>query len=328
MAREPLLRIRDLHVRFETDEGVVHAVNGLDLAVGEAEVVGLVGESGCGKSVTALSVLRLVPQPPGQLWGKGIVFRGKDLLREPEDRLRQIRGRQISMIFQEPMSALNPVFPVGEQIAEVYRVHLGLSRREAWERAVEMLDRVGIPSAGVRAREYPHQYSGGMKQRAMIAMALACGPSLLIADEPTTALDVTIQAQILDLLMGLRAEFGMAILLITHDLAIVAETADRVAVMYAGRVVEQAPVEELFRSPLHPYTRGLLASLPHFAEAGRKLRSIQGTVPGLGRTPHGCSFAPRCEHAWQLCRDSAPPRVMVTEGHEVECWLFREAGRA
>jgi len=319
------LSIRNLKTYFFTDAGVAKAVDGVSLDIPKGKTVALVGESGCGKSVTALSVLRLVPAPPGRIVGGEIHFGGRNLLELPEREMREVRGNGISMVFQEPMTALNPVFRVGGQIAAAIRVHRDVSGKEAMDQAVELLDRVGIPDPAQRVREYPHQMSGGMRQRAMIAMALACGPELLIADEPTTALDVTIQAQILDLLKQLQAEHHMAILLITHDLGIVAETADEVSIMYAGKIVEQAPVRDLFENPGHPYTLGLFKSLPRLDEPRGHLRTIEGRVPAATHFPAGCRFHPRCSYAMDVCREQEPRLDIGTAGHGVACWLHDEA---
>jgi oligopeptide/dipeptide ABC transporter ATP-binding protein len=318
-----LLTIRDLHTHFFTEEGVVRAVDGVSLSIRPGETVGLVGESGCGKTVTALSILRLIPDPPGRIVGGTISLEGRDLLRLPEAEIREIRGRIISMIFQEPMTSLNPVFTVGEQVAEGIRYHQKVSKKEGWNRAIEMLRRVRIPDPVRRAREYPHQLSGGMRQRVMIAMALALNPKLLIADEPTTALDVTIQAQILELLLTLKAEMQMAVMLITHDLGVIAETAQRVVVMYAGRVVEEAPVEELFDTPHHPYTQCLLESLPKLEDdkGQRRLTAIPGLVPNLLELPDGCKFAPRCPKAIPECWPTEPELREVRPGHWARCIL-------
>jgi peptide/nickel transport system ATP-binding protein len=291
---EPLLRLENLKTYFHTDDAVVRAVDGVSYDVRAGETLAVVGESGSGKSVTALSILRLIPQPPGRIEGGRVLFKGRDLLTVSEAEMRRIRGKEISMIFQEPMTSLNPVFTCGEQIVEAVVLHDKVDRKAARRRAIEMLELVGIPSAAQRVDEYPHQLSGGMRQRVMIAMALACRPSVLIADEPTTALDVTIQAQILDLLKRLQAELGMAVILITHDLGVVAETADRVAVMYAGQVVEYSDVRSAFRRPLHPYAAGLQASLPKLGETRDTLRVIPGNVPNPARFPEGCRFHPRC----------------------------------
>ena len=326
------LSIGNLKTYFFTDAGVAKAVDDVTLDIPKGKTVALVGESGCGKSVTALSVLRLVPDPPGRIVEGEIHFAGRNLLKLSEREMRDIRGNGISMIFQEPMTALNPVFRVGNQIAAAIRVHREVSKEEAMDQAITLLDQVGIPDAVQRATEYPHQMSGGMRQRAMIAMALACGPDLLIADEPTTALDVTIQAQILDLLKALQAEHRMAILLITHDLGIVAETADKVAIMYAGKIVEQASVTDLFDSPKHPYTLGLFKSLPRLDEPRGRLRTIEGRVPAATHFPPGCRFHPRCEYAMDVCREKVPSLGIGTAEHGVACWLhdesvMREQGR-
>jgi oligopeptide/dipeptide ABC transporter ATP-binding protein len=315
---EVLLDIRNLRTHFFTDDGVVRAVDDVSLRIPRGKVLGVVGESGCGKSVTALSVLRLV-SAPGRIVSGEILFDGVDLAKLPEPQMRAIRGHQISMIFQEPMTSLNPVFTVGNQIMEAVRLHLKKDKAEARKHTIEMLERVKIPSAATRVDEYPHQMSGGMRQRIMIAMALACNPKLLIADEPTTALDVTIQAQILELLSALRRELGLALLLITHDLGIVAEVADRVVVLYAGEVVEQAPTEALFASPRHPYTGGLLSSLPSAAAEGRtRLAAIPGAVPDPRAWPSGCRFADRCARAEDDCRAQAP--ALVGDAHRLRCY--------
>ena len=321
---EPLLEVRDLCTHFFTDDGVVRAVDGVSYRLSAGETLAVVGESGSGKSVTSLSILRLVPSPPGRIVGGSIRFRGRDLLSLPESEMRAIRGREISMIFQEPMTSLNPVHTCGDQIAEVVRLHEKLGKAEARARAIEMLRLVGIPSPETRVDEYPHQMSGGMRQRIMIAMALVCRPAVLIADEPTTALDVTIQAQILDLLQRLRSEFGMAVLLITHDLGVVAETADRVAVMYAGQVVEQGDVRTVFRATRHPYTAGLLASLPRMGGQAGRLRVIPGTVPDPAAFPSGCRFHTRCPIALERCRREVPELRAFTSDHEVRCFRAEE----
>ncbi|MBX6367040.1 MAG: ABC transporter ATP-binding protein [Rhodospirillales bacterium] len=318
--RAPLLEVRDLRTSFATEGGEMRAVDGVSFAIRPGTTLGLVGESGCGKSVTALSIMGLVPQPPGRIAGGEIVFEGEDLLRLPPARLRDLRGNKIAMIFQEPMTSLNPAFTVGDQIAEALERHRGLSRAEAMARAVELLGRVRIPSPESRAHDYPHKLSGGMRQRVMIAMALACDPRLLIADEPTTALDVTIQAQILELLRRLRAEMGMAVLLITHDLGVVAELADEVAVMYLGRIVEKAPVTALFETPHHPYTIGLLGSIPKLHEKETRLAAIEGMVPSPLAPPEGCRFNPRCPFAIERCRREEPPLLELAPGHVVACW--------
>jgi oligopeptide/dipeptide ABC transporter ATP-binding protein len=314
-----LLDVRDLRTHFFTDDGVVRAVDGVSFRVRRGKTLGVVGESGCGKSVTALSVMRLVP-PPGRHVGGRILFEGRDLATLPEPEMRAVRGRDIAMIFQEPMTSLNPVFTVGYQIMEAIRTHLPVSRSEARRRAVELLEKVKIPAAARRVDDYPHQMSGGMRQRVMIAMALACTPRLLIADEPTTALDVTIQAQILDLLRELQQEFRMSVLIITHDLGVVAEVADEVAVMYASKIVEYAPARELFREPLHPYTVGLLRAIPRLdTPKAEKLSVIPGTVPNPLRFPPGCAFHPRCPMAVDRCREVEPRLRELRPGHWVAC---------
>jgi len=315
----PLLNIRNLQTFFFTPAGLVKAINGIDLQIEAGETLALVGESGCGKSLTALSLLRLVPEP-GRIVGGEISFAGQDLLHMPLPEMRRVRGNRIGMIFQEPMTSLNPVLKVGDQVAEVLRLHRGDDRERAAAGAVEMLGRVGIPAPAERARDYPHQLSGGLRQRVMIAMALACDPQLLIADEPTTALDVTIQAQIMELLAKAKAERGMATLLITHDLGIVAQFAERVAIMYAGLIMESAPVGKLFAAPRHPYTSGLLGCVPKLGEKRRRLTPIEGTVPTPGRLPEGCPFLERCPAAFAPCHGELPPLVEVNPGHRVRCW--------
>jgi peptide/nickel transport system ATP-binding protein len=322
---ERLLDIRGLKTHFKTDDGMVRAVDGVDLAIDRGETLGVVGESGCGKTVTAMTVLRLIQMPPGQIVAGSILWQGRDLVKLPADAMRKIRSKEIAIIFQEPMTSLNPVYTVGQQIAEVLRLHEGLNRRDAMDRAVEMLRLVHIPTPERRVSDYPHRFSGGMRQRVMIAMALSCNPKLLIADEPTTALDVTIQAQILDLLGEMKARLGMAIMLITHAMGVVAETAQRVVVMYAGRVVEEASVELLFARPLHPYTQGLIRSIPRIdTAAGKKLRleAIAGTVPSLIDPPPGCRFAPRCKSAMPACTMAMPELRAVGAGHKVACILY------
>ena len=321
---EVLLELRELQTHFFTDDGVVRAVDGVSYDVHAGETLAVVGESGSGKSVTALSVLRLVATPPGRIVGGSITFRGRDLLSLSETEMRAVRGKEISMIFQEPMTSLNPVYSCGEQIIEVLMLHGRMSRSAARERAVELMQKTGIPSPEQRVDEYPHQMSGGMRQRVMIAMALACKPALLIADEPTTALDVTIQAQILELLKHLRRELGMAVLLITHDLGVVAETADRVAVMYAGQVVEYCGVRDTFRATRHPYTAGLLASLPRLGAERDRLRVIPGSVPNPLRFPAGCRFHPRCPIAVERCRSEMPALRDVGGGHLARCFRAEE----
>jgi len=318
VSAEPLLRVRDLQTHFFGDGGVVRAVDGVSFDVYAGQTLAVVGESGSGKSVTALSILRLVPQPPGRIIGGAVVFRGRDLLDASEREMRAIRGKEISMIFQEPMTSLNPVYTCGEQIIETLVLHERISRQAARRRAIEMLELVGIQLPAQRVDEYPHQMSGGMRQRVMIAMALACHPAVLIADEPTTALDVTIQAQILELLRRLQREMGMAVILITHDLGVVAETADHVAVMYAGRVVEYCDVRSAFRRPLHPYTAGLQASLPKLGATQDRLRVIPGTVPNPANFPIGCRFHPRCPVAQNRCLTD-PDLIEIETGHLSRC---------
>jgi peptide/nickel transport system ATP-binding protein len=319
---DALLRVDDLHTHFFTLDGVTRAVDGVSLAVYAGETVGIVGESGCGKSVTALSIMRLLPTKLGRVVSGAIRFDGKDLLALGEAEMRDIRGDRIAMIFQEPMTSLNPVLTIGDQIAEAVMIHQKKSRSQALAQAVEMLRLVRIPDAERRVRGYPHQFSGGMRQRVMIAMALCCNPKLLIADEPTTALDVTIQAQILKLMLELKGRFGAAVMLITHDLGVVAETCQRVIVMYAGRKVEEAPVLELFDQPMHPYTRGLMASIPRrrTAQSARRLQEIPGIVPSLRDPIPGCPFAPRCDFATDQCHGEAPPLQERAPGHWAACW--------
>ena len=319
-----LLEIKGLKTHFKTDDGWLHAVDGVDLSIDRGETVGVVGESGCGKSVTAKTVLKLIDIPPGRIVAGQVLWKGRDLVPLPPEAMQKIRAKEISIIFQEPMTSLNPVYSVGEQIAESLRLHEGLSRREAMERAVQMLKLVRIPTPERRVRDYPHQFSGGMRQRVMIAIALACKPQLVIADEPTTALDVTIQAQILDLLQRLKDEMGMAVMLITHAMGVVAEVAQRVVVMYAGKVVEEAPVRELFAHPRHPYTQGLIRSIPRIdLDAARKTRleAIPGTVPKLIEPAEGCRFAARCKHARAACLQATPALREVAPGHRVACIL-------
>ncbi|MGE5339761.1 MAG: ABC transporter ATP-binding protein [Gemmatimonadota bacterium] len=319
-----LLEIRGLKTHFQTDEGWLHAVDGVDLTVDRGETVSVVGESGCGKSVTAMSVLKLVPMPPGRIVAGQILWQGRDLVPLSTEAMRSIRAKEIAIIFQEPMTSLNPVYTIGEQVAEAVRLHEKLARRAALDRAVEMLKLVHIPTPERRVHDYPHQFSGGMRQRVMIAMALSCNPKLLIADEPTTALDVTIQAQILDLLGELKAKFGMAIMLITHAMGVVAENAQRVVVMYAGKVVEEAPVKELFGNPRHPYTQGLIRSIPRIDTAAThkvRLEAIRGVVPKLVAPPEGCRFAPRCGFARAACTAATPALRTVAPGHKVACIL-------
>jgi oligopeptide/dipeptide ABC transporter ATP-binding protein len=316
-----LLEVRDLSVSFHLLEGIIPAVAKVDLVLNEGEILGVVGESACGKSVTAKSILRIIPTPPGRINSGRVLFEGRDLMELPEEEMQEIRGEKISMIFQEPMTSLNPAFTVGDQIAEVFRFHRGLSKPEAWGKAVEELRRVEIPDPEKRARSYPHELSGGMRQRAMIAIALACRPRILIADEPTTALDVTIQAQILKLIAQLQREIGMSVILITHNLGIVASLAQRVAVMYAGRIVEEGPVETIFNGHHHPYTRGLLHSVPRLDLPQGNLQEIRGTVPRLNNLPEGCTFSNRCDFVMDLCRRQEPELRPAGEGHFSRCWL-------
>jgi oligopeptide/dipeptide ABC transporter ATP-binding protein len=320
---KPILCVENLYTRFDTMDGVVTAVAGIDFEVYAGETLGLVGESGCGKSVTALSILRLLRCPPAAIEGR-VLFEGRDLLQMDSDAIRAVRGREISMIFQEPMTSLNPVLRIGEQIAEGIRLHQRLTRPESWRRAVDMLRKVQIPSPDSRAAQYPHKFSGGMRQRAMIAMALCCSPKLILADEPTTALDVTIQAQIMNLMMQLKAELQTAIVLITHDLGVIAETASRVIVMYAGKIVEEAPVRALFKDPRHPYTQGLLGSAPVIGRRqrpSRRLQEIPGMVPNPLQMPSGCRFNPRCPKAMPVCCSEPPPMIRLAEHRRVSCWL-------
>ncbi|HEX5504362.1 MAG TPA: ABC transporter ATP-binding protein [Thermomicrobiales bacterium] len=315
-----LLRVQGLTTRFFTDDGVVHAVEDVSFAVHPGEVLGLVGESGCGKSVTGLSIMRLIPHPPGRIVAGAIEFRGENLLELNDEEMRQLRGNHLSMVFQDPMTAFNPVLSIGKQICEVLELHEGLSGHAARRRAIDLLKMVGIPAAERRIKDYPHQFSGGMRQRAMIAMALACKPELIIADEPTTGLDVTIQAQILDLLRVLREETGAAIIMITHDMGVVAGMCDRVIVMYAGRVVEEASVYELFADPRHPYTIALLGSVPRMDRRRERLEPIGGFPPDLIDARPGCAFAPRCDFAHDTCLTTTPRLFNVGEGHTVACW--------
>ncbi len=323
---DKILEVRGLKTYFYTDDGVVKAVDGVDFDVRRGEIVALVGESGCGKSVTSFSIMQLVGTP-GKVVGGEVLFNGQDLLKLPEADMRLLRGDRLSMIFQQPTSCLNPVFRVGDQIAEVLQIHRGMDKKEGWKKAEHLLRTVGIPEPEKRVHSYPHELSGGMAQRVMIAMALACEPELLIADEPTTALDVTIQAQILDLMRGLQGQLGASIILITHDMGVVAEMASRVSVMYAGRVVEQAIVETLFDNPLHPYTHGLLASIPVMGVVKDRLDTIPGAVPNLIDLPPGCKFAPRClarlEHNLEVCTEREPDLVEYAPDHYVRCWLYQ-----
>ncbi|HVZ45154.1 MAG TPA: ABC transporter ATP-binding protein [Ramlibacter sp.] len=325
----PLLDIKGLKTHFKTDDGWLHAVDGVDISVDSGETVCVVGESGCGKSVTAMTVLKLIPMPPGRIVAGEVLWQGRDLVPLDAEGMRKIRAKEIAIVFQEPMTSLNPVYTVGEQIAEAVRLHSGYSKRSAMDHAAEMLKLVQIPQPEQRIHDYPHQFSGGMRQRVMIAMALSCNPRLLIADEPTTALDVTIQAQILELMQELKERMGMAIMLITHAMGVVAEMAQRVVVMYAGKVVEEAPVKELFAHPRHPYTQGLIRSIPRIdltkTERGR-LEAIPGTVPKLIAPREGCRFAARCKYAMPACREATPPLREVAPGHKVAC-ILEEAPR-
>ncbi|SCX89979.1 ABC transporter ATP-binding protein [Alkaliphilus peptidifermentans] len=316
-----VLEVKNLKTYFYTDKGVVKAVDGVDFTIEYGKTLGIVGESGCGKSITSMSVLRLIPTPPGKIEDGEVIFEGRDLLKVSEKEIRSIRGNDISMIFQEPMTSLNPVFTVGDQIMEAIILHQKLSEEEARKKAIEMINLVNIPRADKIVDEYPHQLSGGMRQRVMIAMALACMPKLLIADEPTTALDVTIQAQVLEIMNDLKEKLNTAIMLITHDLGVIAEMADHVIVMYCGKVVEEAPVQELFDNPKHPYTQGLLNSKPSIVENKNRLESIRGTVPNPRLLPKGCYFNPRCKYAVDKCRQEQPTLEEITTGHKVSCFV-------
>ncbi len=318
----PLLEVQDLTTRFYTLDGVVHAVNGISYTLEEGETLGIVGESGCGKSVSVLSVMGLIPEPPGKIAAGQVLYRGQDLLKLDDTQMQHIRGKEIAMVFQDPMTSLNPVLTIGRQISEALIVHLGMGQEEARRRAAELLDMVGIPQAADRCRDYPHQFSGGMRQRAMIAMALACSPSIFIADEPTTALDVTIQAQIIDLVKDLRDQLGMAVVWITHDLGIIAGLAERVIVMYAGFIVERGNVDDIYGDPRHPYTLALLKSLPRVDRTSEeRLATIPGLPPDLLGLPPGCPFTPRCAHAVERCRQENPRLKPVGLDHEIACWV-------
>ncbi|MFF8473538.1 ABC transporter ATP-binding protein [Streptomyces sp. NPDC015414] len=319
-----LLEVRDLHVEFRTREGVAKAVNGVSYAVDAGETLAVLGESGSGKSVTAQAVMGILDTPPGRITGGEILFQGRDLLRLKEEERRGVRGSGMAMIFQDALSALNPVLCVGDQLGEMFVVHRGMSKKDARARAVELMDRVRIPAAAQRVRDYPHQFSGGMRQRIMIAMALALEPALIIADEPTTALDVTVQAQVMELLAELRREYRMGLILITHDLGVVADVADRIAVMYAGRIVESAPVRDIYKAPAHPYTRGLLDSIPRLDLKGRELYAIKGLPPSLTHIPSGCAFHPRCPMAGDVCRTDVPPLYPVSGERGSACHFWRE----
>ncbi|ADO77591.1 ABC transporter ATP-binding protein [Halanaerobium praevalens] len=324
MSKEALVEVNNLKTYFYTEEGVVKAVDGVDYEIYPGETLGIVGESGCGKSVTSLSIMRLVESPPGEIAGGEIKFKGKDLTKISEKEMRQIRGNDISMIFQEPMTSLNPVYTVGDQIMEAIMLHKKVNRKEAKKQAIDMLQKVGIPLPEQRVDEYPHQLSGGMRQRVMIAMALSCDPQLLIADEPTTALDVTIQAQILELMNSLKKSYGMSIMMITHDLGVIAEVSDRVAVMYAGKVVEYTDVDTLFADPKHPYTWGLMNSIPKLDKDVDRLEAIPGSVPSPLNFPEGCKFNTRCPLAEGKCYNEEPPLENAAEGHKVRCWRYED----
>lgn len=323
---ETILEIKDLCVQFKTAEGVVQAVNHLNYSLHKGEKLGIVGESGSGKSVSSLGVMRLIPNPPGEITGGQILYKGKDLVQASESEMQKIRGNEISMIFQEPMTSLNPIIRCGKQIAESLQLHRGMKKKEAFAEAVSLMKAVGIANPAVRAQEYPHQMSGGMRQRVMIAMALACRPQILIADEPTTALDVTIQAQILDLIREMNEEMDTSVLFITHDLGVVSELCDTVIVMYTGRIVEQAPVRELFREPKHPYTEGLLAAIPRITKERDSLVAIEGMVPNPTEKIEGCSFSPRCPYATEQCRKAEPPEIILSEVRRVRCWRYAGQG--
>ena len=325
-SNEATLVVEGLKASFYTDDGIVRSVDGVDFVVPKGKTLGLVGESGCGKSITALSILQLIPTPPGKIEAGKIIFQGKDLLTLSEKELQKIRGNRISMIFQEPMTSLNPVFTVGNQLAEAVKLHQGLDDKAAMNKAIEMLQLVGIPSPDKRVEQYPFELSGGMRQRVMIAMALSCKPDLLIADEPTTALDVTIQAQILDLLKKLQQEMGTSIIMITHDLGVVAETCDQVAVMYAGKIVEYGSADDLLMGPKHPYTEGLLKSSPRIGEAQERLDAIEGFVPSPYAMPPGCAFAPRCPYKMEICDEAMPNLLDIGDGRLLRCWLHGEGG--
>ena len=322
---DAVVQIKGLKTHFFTEEGIVKAVDGVDLEIQPGETLGLVGESGCGKTITAKSILRLIPDPPGKIVAGEIYFQGLDLLHLDKTRLRkEIRGNRISMIFQDPMTSLNPVYTVGNQVSEPFRIHRGMNVKEAMKESISILRRVGIPSPERMVVEYPHRYSGGMRQRVMIAMALACQPSLLIADEPSTALDVTIQAQILELMKTLKEDLDTAILLITHNLGVVAEMADRIAVMYAGHLVEACSAESFFDDPAHPYSTGLLNSFPGMASREGRLTPIPGSIPDMVHPPLGCRFHPRCSQVMSRCRESFPPMVFLKDDHQVRCWLYAQ----
>ena len=326
---DPLLKIEDLHTQFFTEDGVVNAVAGVSYDVMPGEILGLVGESGCGKTVSALSILRLIPNPPGKITGGKILFEGEDILKMREDEIRHIRGNKIGMIFQEPMTSLNPVLTIGRQLTETLELHLKMNGQAATQRAIELLEMVGIPEAKGRIKDYPHQFSGGMRQRVMIAMALSCNPKLLLADEPTTALDVTIQAQILELLTRLTRELGTSVIIITHNLGVVARYADRMNVMYAGRIIESATARELYPNPRHPYTLGLLRSVPRLDQSRKsRLDPIEGMPPDLINMGSGCSFQPRCRFAVERCKEEVPPLLDVRPEHVAACWEWESVSKA
>ncbi|HEX9077463.1 MAG TPA: ABC transporter ATP-binding protein [Anaerolineae bacterium] len=324
-----LLEVKDLKTEFHTQDGIVHAVNGVSFSVDEGETLGLVGESGCGKSVSVLSVMRLIPTPPGKIPSGQVLFQGRDLLKVDDEEIRSVRGNKIAMVFQDPMTSLNPVLTINTQISEALELHLGMTKEQARKRGIELLKMVGIPEAEGRIDDYPHQFSGGMRQRVMIAMALSCSPQLLIADEPTTALDVTIQAQITDIVKRLKRELGMAIIWITHDLGVIAGLADRINVMYAGFIIETAAVKELFANPLHPYTLGLLGSIPRLDAARKsKLTPIEGLPPDLIQMPKGCPFYARCKFRTDKCNEQNPPLELVAVRHSTACWHWQEVQKA
>lgn len=324
---EPILDVKDLRTRFHIPEGTIYAVNGISFHLLDSETLAVVGESGCGKSVSMLSVMGLIPIPPGEIVSGEALYMGTDLLKKSDSEMEHIRGKEIAMVFQDPMTALNPVLTIGRQLTEALRVHLGMNQAEATQRAIDLLEQVGIPLAKDRLADYPHQFSGGMRQRVMIAIALSCSPNLLIADEPTTALDVTIQAQIVELVIHLREQLGMSIIWITHDLGVVAGIADRVMVMYAGFIVEEASVDDLYDNPLHPYTRALMSALPRVDRRREsRLKSIPGAPPSLLIEPHGCPFAPRCEFAFERCLVENPVLVTVGMGHRIACWIDVKTG--
>ena len=324
--QEHLLTVKNLRTYFYTFDGVAKAVDDVSVHLKKGEILGIVGESGCGKSVTAQTILQLIPMPPGKIVSGSIVFDGIDLTKLSMENMRSVRGNRIAMIFQEPMTALNPVFTIGDQISEMFTLHKKMNKKEAWNNSIEMLQKVQIPAPEKRVHEYPHQLSGGMRQRAMIAMALSCNPEILIADEPTTALDVTIQAQILDLMLKLKEEYETAVMMITHDLGVIAELAERVVVMYAGKIVEEGRTEDIFYNPMHPYTQGLLQSIPKLGNRAmgdrQQLHEINGMVPSLFHLPQGCGFCPRCPKAMDTCRENLPDIKPINENHQVRCWLY------